>query len=186
MNQKIVSIILATALLISLAAAFEMTNTVKALATPTITITASTTYFFASTPITLTATISGATSPVTSSITWQTSGTTGTFSTATTTSTTSTVTYTDTSAGTVTITAKYPADSNNNPASNTLTIYNLDFNHDGFVNFNDVIYFAQAYIAYNSPSKTYNAAVDLNHDGVIDFNDITLFVGLYESYTGPV
>ena len=178
---------LATVLIVSLAAVFKLSDTVKAVTATSISINASATSLCAYSPITITATINGGSSPKASSIEWATNSSTGTFSSPTSTSTTSTVTYVDTSSGTVTITASYPGDSNNGASSSavTLTIYNLDFLHEGVVNFQDVVYFAQAYIAYQT-SNVYNAAIDLNHDGVINFNDITLFVALYDSYQGPV
>lgn len=200
MNKKFITLILAATLLISMAAASGMIFTAKALATPSITITATTSTGISVTssstsislctnsPVTLTATISGGSSPQTSSITWQSSSTTGTFSTATTTSTTSTVTYKDTNAGSVTLTATYPGDSNNAAAENTISlkIYNIDFNHDGLVNYLDILAFVQEYIAYHSNPANYNSAYDLAGDGAIDFNSLTLFVSLYDSYQGPI
>jgi hypothetical protein len=201
MNKKIVSLILATALLISIAAASEI-FTAKAQVATSISIVATTsTGILATTssttidncaysPIKLTATISGGSSPQASAIKWTSTSSTGSFSTATTTSTTSTVTYTDTSTSTVTvtITASYPGNSANEPSQNTVQvkIYNIDFNGDHVVNFLDVIAFVQAYIAYQTNHSNYNSAYDLAGDGAIDFNSVALFVGLYESYQGPV
>ncbi|MGO8805838.1 MAG: hypothetical protein ACLQO7_04440 [Candidatus Bathyarchaeia archaeon] len=193
MNQKIVSVILVSALILSLAATLGTAITVKAIASPTITVTASLTTLCANSPITLTATLSGGSSPVATSIVWHTTSTSSVLGTPTTTSTsttaTSTVTYTDTdtSTTTVSITATYTADGNNNAATSntvTLTVYNLDFTGDGHVNFNDVIYFAQAYIADHATVPTLNAACDLLNQGTINFNDIVEFVALYETYQG--
>lgn len=196
LNQKIISFILVTALIISLAATFE-TNTVKALATPTITITASAISLCTNSPITLTVTITGGSDINPSSIVWQSSSVTGTFGSTTPITGESneyTATYVDTTAGTVTISASYTADSNNNGATSntvTLTIYNLDFNgavgsHGSIVNFLDVVYFVEAYIAYET-TDAFNAAIDLNNvPNVINYMDIVTFVGLYDSYTGPV
>jgi ABC-type phosphate transport system substrate-binding protein len=52
---------------------------------------------------------------------------------------------------------------------------------DGKVDFNDLAYFASAYIAYNT-QHIYNPYADLNADGKIDFNDVRLFVSAYENY----
>ena len=57
-----------------------------------------------------------------------------------------------------------------------------DFNHDGKVDFNDIVYFINAYTNYNE-GKIYDAACDLNHDGQIDFNDIILFINAYNDYS---
>jgi hypothetical protein len=56
----------------------------------------------------------------------------------------------------------------------------VDFYHDGVVNFNDVVYFAGAYIQYNEYGIL-NPACDLNHDGKINFEDIALFVADYQA-----
>lgn len=57
----------------------------------------------------------------------------------------------------------------------------IDFNHDGKVDFRDIVYLVDAYIAFNQYG-TYNSACDLNHDGKIDFNDVTLFINAYVAY----
>ena len=64
----------------------------------------------------------------------------------------------------------------NNPAT-TSTIQG-DFNNDGKVNFNDLVYFVQAFQQYNSKGFL-DQACDLNHDGKIDFTDLTTFVNDY-------
>ena len=63
-------------------------------------------------------------------------------------------------------------------ATSALTI--IDFNHDGTVNFADMIYFLDAYIQY-SQSGTLNPACDLNHDGVMNSQDMTLFLTDYNA-----
>jgi len=54
----------------------------------------------------------------------------------------------------------------------------LDFNHDGRVDGEDLLYFMNAYVQYNS-NGSYNAACDLNHDGKIDSKDFQIFVAEY-------
>ena len=51
---------------------------------------------------------------------------------------------------------------------------------DGKVDFSDLVYFASAWIAYNSPAKTLNPYADMSGpsghpDGAIDFNDLVAF-----------
>ncbi len=73
--------------------------------------------------VTCTATVSG--SNPTGTVTWSTSSSTGTFSgsnPSTLSSGSCTITYTDTSAGSVTITASYSGDSNNAPSSDKATL----------------------------------------------------------------
>jgi hypothetical protein len=186
--KKIISILIATTLIISIFVIFSGINgTVKAATPTTLAITATATSTCTNSPIRITATLIGGVSPAGSTITWQTSSGTGTFSGTTPTGASSKTTYVDTTGGSVTITASYAGDTDNGASSNTMTItaYNLDFNHDGPVNFNDILYFVQAYISYQT-SGTYNASCDFNNDHVINFNDILLFVGIYDSYTGPV
>jgi len=57
----------------------------------------------------------------------------------------------------------------------------IDFNHDGKVDFQDIIYFVDAYINFNQHSIL-DPACDLNHDGIIDFSDVALFVDAYIAY----
>jgi outer membrane protein assembly factor BamB len=57
----------------------------------------------------------------------------------------------------------------------------IDFYYTGTVNFQDVIYFVTAYLAFHQ-NGTYDPACDLNHDGAIDFSDVKLFVSDYEAY----
>ncbi len=56
-----------------------------------------------------------------------------------------------------------------------------DFNGDGVVDFNDLIGFANAWIAYNSNQPWSNVA-DLNNDGKVDFNDLILFANAWIVY----
>ncbi len=143
-------------------------------------------YLNANSTITLTATITG-TNP-TGTITWATNSTTGEFNSTTTqvTAGQSSVTYNDTQTGNVTITANYNGDTNNGASSSTisLTLYNLDFNHDGNVNFQDTVYFVKAYINYNQIHALTPAtqACDLNNDGKIDFTDLQIYVHAYVAF----
>jgi len=57
----------------------------------------------------------------------------------------------------------------------------IDFNHDGKVDFADIVYFVDAYINFNQHGVL-NPACDLNQDGKLDFSDITLFVNAYIAY----
>jgi len=57
----------------------------------------------------------------------------------------------------------------------------IDYYHNGTVNFNDVLYFATAYIQYYQTGYL-NPACDLNNDGKLNFNDITLFIAAYVIY----
>ena len=52
---------------------------------------------------------------------------------------------------------------------------------DGKVNFNDLVYFVNAYIDYYK-YHIYNPLADLNADGRINFNDLTLFMQNYVQY----
>ena len=56
----------------------------------------------------------------------------------------------------------------------------VDFYRTGTVDFNDVLYFAAAYIQYQQ-TGVLNPACDLNHDSKLDFNDILLFVSDYQA-----
>ena len=63
-----------------------------------------------------------------------------------------------------------------------LTVYDpIDFYDNGVINFNNVIYFVNAYISYYEYG-TLNSACDLNHDGTLNFLDIELFVQYYVTY----
>ena len=116
-------------------------------------------------------------------MTWTTNSTTGVFNATTTTVTAgaSSVQYQDTQPGNVTITASYSGDGTNSPSTKSITlpIYALvDFNHDGIVNFSDIVFFVQAYINFNQ-NGILNTSCDLNNDGVLNFNDVTLFIAAY-------
>jgi phosphate transport system substrate-binding protein len=50
---------------------------------------------------------------------------------------------------------------------------------DGKVNFNDIVYFVDAYIAYNGASHPVDPYCDFNADKTIDFTDIVKFVDGY-------
>ena len=138
-------------------------------------------------PITFIATVSGSTP--TGTITWTSNSTTGTFNSTSTTITagTSAVNYTDSQLGVVTITATYGGDSSNlgSSASYNLTIYkNVDFNHDGSVNFKDTVFFVAAYISASNGGANngpVNPACDLNNDGKINFNDLKIYVAAYQA-----
>jgi hypothetical protein len=56
-----------------------------------------------------------------------------------------------------------------------------DFNGDGVIDFNDLIGFANAWIAYNS-NQPWSHVADLNHDGNVDFNDLILFANAWIVY----
>jgi hypothetical protein len=118
-------------------------------------------------------------------ITWSTNSTTGSFTPSTEqtslTAGTSTISYTDSKSGNVTVTANYSGDSNNNPSGKTINVIVYpedDFNHDGVANFQDIMFFATAYITANSGGEV-NASCDLNHDGKLNFTDLELFVAAY-------
>ena len=52
---------------------------------------------------------------------------------------------------------------------------------DGKVNFRDIVYFVQAYIAYYN-QHIYNPYVDIDANGRINFNDLVRFVSCYEHF----
>jgi hypothetical protein len=56
-----------------------------------------------------------------------------------------------------------------------------DFNGDGVIDFNDLIGFANAWIAYNS-NQPWSHVADLNNDGKVDFNDLILFANAWIVY----
>jgi hypothetical protein len=56
-----------------------------------------------------------------------------------------------------------------------------DFNGDGALDFNDLIAFANNWIAYYN-SQAWSQAADLNNDGKIDFNDLILFANAWIIY----
>lgn len=56
-----------------------------------------------------------------------------------------------------------------------------DFNGDGIIDFNDLIGFANAWIAYYN-NQPWNHVADLNNDGKIDFNDLILFANAWIIY----
>lgn len=56
-----------------------------------------------------------------------------------------------------------------------------DFNGDGAIDFNDLIGFANAWIAYNS-NQPFDHIADLNNDGKADFNDLILFANAWIVY----
>ena len=149
--------------------------------TPTVT---SITYFPSTanvnSSLTLTAKVTG--SSPTGTITWTTNSTTGTFNSTQLqlTAGNSSVIYRDTQSGNITITATYSGDSNNLSSNATipLTLYSIDFSHDGTVNFQDTIYFVKAYINYYQ-GNALNPACDLNHDGIMSFQDLELYVHAY-------
>ncbi len=95
------------------------------------------------------------------------------------------VSYIDTKPSVVNITASYSGDTNNLPSSKTVTLTLFpvgDFNHDGVVNFKDIVYLVNAYIVANNNGLN-NGKVDplcdLNNDGRINFTDLKLFVAAY-------
>lgn len=65
--------------------------------------------------------------------------------------------------------------------SESLTSSPIDFYGNGTINFQDIVYFVEAYIQYNQ-FGIYNSACDLNHDGAINFADLLLFVQDYVAY----
>jgi hypothetical protein len=56
-----------------------------------------------------------------------------------------------------------------------------DFNGDGIIDFNDLIGFANNWIAYYN-NQAWSAAADLNKDGIIDFNDLISFANAWITY----
>ena len=62
------------------------------------------------------------------------------------------------------------------------TLPNVDFCHNGVVDFRDIVYFIDAYIQY-CQYGTLNPVCDLNHDGKLDFADLSLFVESYVYYS---
>jgi len=76
------------------------------------------------------------------------------------------------------------ATSNNVVASNiaSFTVNQPgDFNGDGVIDFNDLIGFANAWIAYNN-NQPFSHVADLNNDGKVDFNDLILFANAWIVY----
>ena len=61
------------------------------------------------------------------------------------------------------------------------SLYVVDFNRDGRVDFSDVVYFVNGYINFNQ-NGILDPTCDLNHDAKIDFDDVTLFVSTYIAY----
>jgi hypothetical protein len=61
------------------------------------------------------------------------------------------------------------------------TLPNVDFSHNGSIDFRDIVYFVDAYIQYYQCGNL-NLVCDLNHDGKIDFADLQLFVECYVYY----
>ena len=57
----------------------------------------------------------------------------------------------------------------------------LDLNHDGTVNFQDLVYFLTAYMEYGSTGIC-NPACDFNHDGQINFQDLVIYLSAYMNY----
>ena len=193
MNKKTLSIILVVTLIVSTFAVLsELVGTVKALTTTTTTISTYSNYvtFCTNSVITFSVNVTATdgTKP-TGSVTWTTNSSTGTFTPSTGITTlnsagTGSITYVDTTPGNITITATYGADSTHSGSSQTINIslYNLDFNHDNTVNFEDVTAFVIAYINYYTTGTTWNPACDLNNDGIMNFADIQLFVHAYNAY----
>ena len=169
--------------MISTLAVFSgMLGTVKAAGTTTV-VTVSVSPVCANNLVTVTATVTGDTTP-TGTITWSTN-TTGTFGEATSTlngSGQASTTYVDSIAGHADITASYSGDANgNDPSSSDVKVQIckiVDFNHDGVVNFKDIVVFASAYIAAHQ-SKPYDSECNLNHDGSFNFVDIQAFASDY-------
>ncbi len=56
-----------------------------------------------------------------------------------------------------------------------------DFNGDGVIDFNDLIGFANAWIAYYN-NQAWSTGADLNNDGKVDFNDLILFANAWIVY----
>ena len=189
MNKKTYSLLLIALLISSATWLFETLNTTKALATPTIVITASANPICANNTVTLTASINGGSSPDPSKITWASNSTTGYFNA----TSGPTVTYNDTSPtsltndqisqfNNVTITATYPQDANNAQTSSSINItvcYQVDLNHDGLCNFQDLVYFINQYVKYNGKAPN-DPACDLALPiGKMNFDDLKVFVKYY-------
>jgi hypothetical protein len=56
-----------------------------------------------------------------------------------------------------------------------------DLNHDGKIDFQDLVIFLQAYINYGEYG-IYNAACDFSHCGAINFQDLVMFLTAYINY----
>ena len=57
----------------------------------------------------------------------------------------------------------------------------LDLNHDGSVNFQDIVILLQAYIQYGSTGYC-NPVCDFNHDGKVNFIDLATYMAGYITY----
>jgi len=60
-----------------------------------------------------------------------------------------------------------------------------DFYCNHTVDYDDIVYFVQAYIAANSATPTVNPRCDFNCDGQINYNDIIAFVDCYIAANTP-
>jgi hypothetical protein len=59
----------------------------------------------------------------------------------------------------------------------------IDYIHDGQVNFDDLLYFAGAYVNYQQNLR-FDSSCDLNHDGLMNFDDLLQFSdGWQTAYT---
>jgi ABC-type phosphate transport system substrate-binding protein len=67
-------------------------------------------------------------------------------------------------------------------ASNPSTTAGTQSVPDGKVDFNDLLYFSSAWVAYNGPNHTLNPYVDIHADGKVDFNDLLGFSSAWSAY----
>jgi hypothetical protein len=58
---------------------------------------------------------------------------------------------------------------------------NIDFDHDEKIDFQDLVYFVNAYINFNQYGIL-DPACDLNHDGAINFGDLVIFTNYWIAY----
>ena len=64
---------------------------------------------------------------------------------------------------------------------NSLFYYQIDFNHDGKIDYLDTVYFCDAFAQYNQ-NHIYDSGAGFNHDAKIDFADLVNFASRYISY----
>ena len=179
MNKQIISISCLLILIVCTSLAGLNGYTVSAAGATAVTITSSPNPGNANISIVLTANVAG--NP-TNFVNWFSNSSTGTFNVTNPVSLVSgvsVVSYIDAQPENVNITATYLGDGSSN--SVTITLFRpADINHDGSINFNDIVYFVTAYIAYKNGAPI-NLVCDLNNDKTLNFNDLTAFVAAYQA-----
>ena len=73
------------------------------------------------------------------------------------------------------------------PSGNPNTSVGTQTVPDGVVDFNDLVYFASAWIAFYGPTHALNPYADItgpngHPDGIIDFNDLVAFANGWIAY----